>query len=311
MAYLIILLFIGLIVLSAFLEWQRKSPVKDLPEGTPYSIYTTEFDRAVAAQDLSENLASFSPDYSKGFVSRDRLKWARAVANAEEIFGNLIDSVPLTLPLPDPIKKIAVTLLIDQSGSMKGEPMENAAAALRKLSEVLAYNEIASEVIGFSTAGWHGGYVRKKWIENGKPPRPGRLCALLHIIYKSFDEAALSENAWREMLNPDILRENVDGEAIEFAEKRLLDRPEQRKFLIVISDGAPVDDSTLMQNGRSILWRHVQQVVDRIETERRISLAAIGINHRVEGLFGTSISTENLSDLPQVLSDFVKRLLAA
>ena len=266
----------------------RRKSIKDPPEGTPYSIYTTEFDQVLEATGLSYKLVSISPDFEKGFLERNPSEWEQAVVQAETIFAGLNKPKPSTLSERDHASNTAVLLLVDQSGSMKGQPMAYTAAGLRKLTNILQECGIKSEVIGFTTAGWHGGFVRQKWIEKGRPPRPGRLCALLHIIYKSFDDAELSEPAWREMSNPDMLRENVDGEAIEFAEARLLERPETNRVLLVISDGAAVDDSTLTQNGPSFLYRHATETISRVETDGKIALCAIGVNYRVNEWYQNS-----------------------
>lgn len=171
--------------------------------------------------------------------------------------------------------------------------MAYTAAGVRKLTKFFQGHGIATEVIGFTTAGWHGSFARQQWIDNGRPQRPGRLCALLHIIYKSFDEAEFSETAWREMLNPDVLRENVDGEAIAFAEARLLERHESTRVLMVISDGAAVDDSTLNENGPSFLYRHVTETILRIQTDDNIHLCAVGINFNVDKWYKSSARADD------------------
>lgn len=268
--------------------WFKQKSIKDPPEGTPYSIYTTEFDQVLEAPGLSNELVSISPDFAKGFLERNPSECEQAVTQAETIFAGLNKAKPYIFRERDHSGNTAVLILVDQSGSMKGQTMAYTAASLRKLTKILQDHRISTEVIGFTTAGWHGGFARQKWIEDGRPPRPGRLCALLHIIYKSFDDPEFSETAWREMLNPDVPRENVDGEAIEFAEARLVHRTEDRRILLVISDGAAVDDSTLTQNGPSFLYRHATETISRIETEGQIVLCAIGINYRVNEWYQNS-----------------------
>jgi cobaltochelatase CobT len=176
---------------------------------------------------------------------------------------------------------------------MKGDPMGWTSAAMNRLDRLLNQAGAKTEIIGFTTAGWHGGFARQEWINNGRPKYPGRLCALLHLIYKSFDDLELSNDAWRQMLNPDILRENIDGEALEFAEARLLMRPESRRVLMMFSDGAPVDDSTLTQNGPSFLYRHIIDVISRIQSEEKIELCAVGLKYRVDEWYGYSQSADS------------------
>jgi cobaltochelatase CobT len=283
----------SIIGLTWLFQWYQRRPVKDPPKGTPYTIYTTEFDRVLTATGLSNSLNSTSPDFTKGFVKRDASEWDQAVADAEKITESLSEPASSTSIPSNFSGSAAVLLLVDQSGSMKGQAMAFTAAGLRKLTIIFQDCGIATEVIGFTTAGWRGGFVRQKWVESGRPSRPGRLCALLHIIYKSFDETEFSENAWREMLNPDVLRENIDGEALEFAEARLLERQESSRILVVISDGAPVDDSTLTQNGPSFLYRHVTETISRIQTESSIRLCGIGINHSVGEWYESSARVDD------------------
>jgi cobaltochelatase CobT len=180
---------------------------------------------------------------------------------------------------------------------------------VRALTRVLTAKGAKVELLGYTTAGWQGGFARRLWIERGRPRYPGRLCALMHIVYMAADDRQLDDSAFYAMLNPGILYENIDGEAIEWAERRLLEQPAQHRMLIVISDGAPVDDSTLTQNGPSILWHHIKQVIGRIEGEKAISLGAIGINYRVSGFYTNSAAAEDLSELPAVTADFVSKMI--
>lgn len=299
---LLVLLLVGQIVLRSIAKWRRRRPVEDSPKETPYTIYTTAFDQVIAATELSKRLASISTDHSKGFLSCDSSAWDQATADAEKITENLAEPKS-SLNLP---RDAAIQLLVDQSGSMKGQPMAYTAAGVRKLTKILQGHGIATEVIGFTTAGWHGGFARQQWIDNGRPQRPGRLCALLHIIYKSFNEDEFSETAWREMLNPDVLRENVDGEAIAFGEARLLERHESNCVLMVISDGAAVDDSTLTENGPSFLYRHVTETISRIQTDGNIQLCAVGINFSVGSWYKSSAQADD----GQSLVDAALQLIA-
>lgn len=175
-----------------------------------------------------------------------------------------------------------VSLLIDQSGSMKGEPIAAAASALQAFEAMLSVAGARTEVLGFSTAGWRGGYPRQAWLHEGRPPRPGRLCALLHIVYKSADETVWSAQSQNAMLHPDLLRENVDGEALDWAAARLASISARYKLLIILSDGAPVDDSTLAENGPSYLERSLRRSIARIEDGNEIFVGALGIDYAVD-----------------------------
>ncbi len=292
--YLLLVFLIVLIFGPAFLSWRRTRPAKDLPDGTPYKIYTKEFDQLVLADDLPDRLVSISPDDSKGYLTRDQTDWDSAASSAIAHFQGLETSVRSGA---GDLHDTAIVMLIDQSGSMKGDPMAWTSAAIKHLDKIFDQAGAKTEVIGFTTAGWKGGFARQKWMNSGWLRYPGRLCVVLHIIYKSFDDPQLSSNAWRQMLNPDILRENVDGEALEFAELRLLERAETRRVLIIFSDGAPVDDSTLMQNGPSFMYRHIRDVISRIQSEQKIELCAVGLNHRVDEWYASSETVGSGEDM--------------
>ena len=202
-------------------------------------------------------------------------------------------------------------MLIDQSGSMKGARIAWAAVLATRIVALLAELGARSEVLGFSTAGWHGGYAGRQWKEEGRPSRPGRLCALMHVVYKSADDEALDEEARNVMLNPALLRENIDGEAILRARDRLAARPEPHKLLILVSDGAPVDDVTLMHNGPSFLYRHAKAVVGEIEARGSPVLGAIGIGHRVDAWYPIAELIESPADLAPASISLLERLFTA
>jgi cobaltochelatase CobT len=293
-----------LIGLTSLYRWYRGRPVSDVPEGTPYKVYTTEYDVEIRAEDIAGRLSEISTDHPKYWRDEGDLEWVEAVENAKEKSLRLTQEGFLA-NLPNDLSSVAISFLIDHSGSMRGETMLAVASTARALAEVLTTKGAKVELLGYTTAGWKGGFARSRWIKQGRPNHPGRLCALMHIVYKAADEGQLDDSAFEAMLNPGIIYENIDGEAIEWAERRLLAQPERQKILIVISDGAPVDDSTLTQNGPSILWRHIKQVIGRIETERAISLGAIGINFQVSGFYSNSVAAENLDELPIITADFV------
>jgi cobaltochelatase CobT len=215
-----------------------------------------------------------------------------------------------SLEISTVLSDTAVAILVDQSGSMKGERIRQVAATVRGLADCLIHAHAKVEVLGFSTAGWQGSFARRDWIAAGRPNRPGRLCALLHILYKSADEAEFNEGSWQAMLNPDLLRENVDGEAILWSVERLKARPERRKILLVFSDGAPVDDSTLMENGRFYLWRHVQKIICEVEESSEIELAGIGVQHPVGEIYSLSRQIDTLENLFPESGEFLCELLS-
>ena len=263
-------------------------PVEDGPEDEPYRIFTREFDRTIAATDLPESLREASPDGEKGYLEKDGRQWRAQIDRAEDVYGQMADLLPLEPGEADTLRDAAVLLMIDQSGSMRGEPMAWVAAGVRRLSDELGRRGANVAVAGYTTAGWHGGFARRKWLREGRPARPGRLCALLHIVYRPFDNASLDENAWRQMLNPDVLRENVDGEALEWGADYLKDRPERRRALLVVSDGAPVDDATLLANGLSYMHRHFLKVRDALLDAKDPELLAIGVGYHVSEFYPVS-----------------------
>ena len=184
-----------------------------------------------------------------------------------------------------------VTLLIDNSGSMRGRPITVAAMSADILARTLERCGVKVEILGFTTRSWKGGTAREKWFNDGKPKNPGRLNDLRHIVYKSADQP------WRRsrknlglMLREGLLKENIDGEALLWAHQRLLGRFEQRRILMVISDGAPVDDATLSANPGNYLERHLRDVIHWIETRSEVELTAIGIGHDVTRYYRRAVT---------------------
>jgi cobaltochelatase CobT len=191
-----------------------------------------------------------------------------------------------------------VTLLIDNSGSMRGRPITVAAMCGDILSRTLERCAVKVEVLGFTTRAWKGGQSRERWVAEGKPRNPGRLNDLRHIIYKAADAP------WRRarkniglMLREGLLKENIDGEALQWAYKRLLARPEHRRILMVISDGAPVDDSTLSVNPGNYLERHLRDVIREIESRNVVELVAIGIGHDVTRYYRRAVTIVDAEEL--------------
>ena len=191
-----------------------------------------------------------------------------------------------------------VTLLIDNSGSMRGRPITIAAMSADILARTLERCSVKVEILGFTTRAWKGGQSREKWISEGKIANPGRLNDLRHIVYKAADAP------WRRvrknlglMLREGLLKENIDGEALLWAHDRLLGRPEQRRILMVISDGAPVDDSTLSVNPGNYLERHLRDAIEYIETRSPIELVAIGIGHDVTRYYRRAVTIVDVEQL--------------
>src|SRR5438105_6879738 len=202
-----------------------------------------------------------------------------------------------------------VSLLIDNSGSMRGRPITVAAMSADILARTLERCGVKVEILGFTTRAWKGGQARERWIAAGKPANPGRLNDLRHIVYKPADAP------WRRarrslglMLREGILKENIDGEALAWAHNRLLGRPEERKILMVISDGAPVDDSTLSVNPGNYLEKHLREVIDWIEKRSRVELIAIGIGHDVTRYYSRAVTIMDADQLAGAMVDQLARL---
>src|SRR5262249_18133250 len=202
-----------------------------------------------------------------------------------------------------------VTLLLDNSGSMRGRPIMVAACCADILARTLERCGVKVEILGFTTRAWKGGHSREAWLNALKPPLPGRLNDLRHIVYKSADAP------WRRarrnlglMMREGLLKENIDGEALAWAHARLLARPEQRRILMMISDGAPVDDSTLSVNSGSYLERHLRQVINEIETRSPVELLAIGIGHDVTRYYRRAVTVTDAEELAGVMTERLAEL---
>ncbi len=223
----------------------------------------------------------------------------------------ILDAGRLTRVVIDPVHPLSfkietetdfrdtvVSLLIDNSGSMRGRPITVAAMSADILARTLERCGVKVEILGFTTRAWKGGQSREKWLSEGKTPNPGRLNDLRHIVYKS------AEAPWRRarknlglMLREGLLKENIDGEALLWAHNRLVARPEQRRILMVISDGAPVDDSTLSVNPGNYLERHLRDVIQWIETRSNVELTAIGIGHDVTRYYKRAVTIMDAEQL--------------
>ena len=290
-----------------------------------YKIFTTQHDEEIGAADLceSEELARLRDFLDQqlaamqGVVSRlanklQRLLMAQQNRHWEfDLEEGLLDASRLTRIVIDPMYALSfkhekdtefrdtvVTLLLDNSGSMRGRPIMVAAMCADILGRTLERVGVKTEILGFTTRAWKGGQAREAWLAAGKPPAPGRLNDLRHIVYKAADEP------WRRakknlglMMREGLLKENIDGEALTWAHNRLIGRPEQRKILMVISDGAPVDDSTLSVNAGNYLEKHLRHVISEIENKSSVELTAIGIGHDVTRYYQKAVTIVDAEQL--------------
>jgi len=298
-------------------------------EDNDYKIFTTKFDEVAKAESLEsseeisklrktldQQLTSFQDLITKLANKLQRQLLAKQNRSWEfDLEEGLLDSSKLTRIIIDPynslsfkkekeldFKDTVVTLLIDNSGSMRGRPITIAALCADILSRTLERCSVKVEILGFTTKNWKGGQSREEWNKLGKQKNPGRLNDLRHIVYKSAD------SQWRQskknlglMLKEGLLKENIDGEAISWAFNRLVKRKEERKILMVISDGAPVDDSTLSVNSGDFLEKHLKKTVKTIENKKDFELLAIGIGHDVSRYYNKAIKITDVQELGDVM----------
>jgi len=305
----------------------------DLAPETDYKVFTTRFDEIVEADELCDEeelarLRSYLDQQMAGLqnvVTRlaNRLQ-RRLLAQQARSWDfdqeeGLLDAARLARVVVNPghslsykierdtqFKDTVVSLLIDNSGSMRGRPIAIAAICADILARTLERCGVQTEILGFTTRGWKGGQSREAWLADGRPPSPGRLNDLRHIIYKRADEPY--RHARRHlglMMREGLLKENIDGEALLWAHNRLIARPEERRILMVISDGAPVDDSTASANGGSYLERHLRQVIEWIEKRSTVELIAIGIGHDVTRYYERAVT---IMDADQLAGAMVEQL---
>jgi cobaltochelatase CobT len=304
--------------------------------GPDYKAYTNRFDEIIHAEDLcdADELTRLRAYLDKqlahlqGVVGRlaNRLQ-RRLMAQQNrswefDLEEGTLDPVRLPRIIMDPFQPLSfkqeqdtnfrdtvVTLLLDNSGSMRGRPITVAATCADILARTLERCGVKVEILGFTTRAWKGGQARETWLQNGKPANPGRLNDLRHIIYKSADAP------WRRarknlglMMREGLLKENIDGEALDWAHTRLLGRPEQRRILMVISDGAPVDDSTLSVNPGNYLERHLRFIIEEIETRSPVELIAIGIGHDVTRYYRRAVTIVDAEELGGVMTEKLAEL---
>ncbi|MEJ8570304.1 cobaltochelatase subunit CobT [Microbaculum marinum] len=316
--------------------WRPNFPFSNTDGPNAYRIFTTRFDETVTAdelcdQDELDRLRGFLDKQLQnlqGVVTRlaNRLQ-RRLMAQQNRAWDfdleeGALDAARLPRVIMDPLHPLTfkmerdtnfrdtvVTLLLDNSGSMRGRPITVAATCGDILARTLERCGVKVEILGFTTRAWKGGQSRENWLSSGKPLNPGRLNDLRHIIYKPADMP------WRRarrnlglMMREGLLKENIDGEALAWAHDRLLARPEQRRILMMISDGAPVDDSTLSVNPGNYLERHLRQVIEDIETRSPVELIAIGIGHDVTRYYRRAVTIVDAEELGGAMTEKLAEL---
>jgi cobaltochelatase CobT len=315
--------------------WRPRSGHNEY-RGPEYGAFVTRFDEEIEAEDLCEpeeldRLRSYLDkqlSHLQGVVARlaNRLQ-RRLMAQQNrawefDLEEGMLDPARLSRIIVDPMHPLSfkrekdtnfrdtvVTLLLDNSGSMRGRPITVAATCADILARTLERCGVKVEILGFTTRAWKGGQSREAWLAAGKPPNPGRLNDLRHIIYKAADAP------WRRarknlglMMREGLLKENIDGEALNWAYRRLMARPEQRRILMMISDGAPVDDSTLSVNAGNYLERHLRWVIEEIETRSPVELIAIGIGHDVTRYYRRAVTIVDAEELGGAMTEKLAEL---
>ncbi|MEM9812005.1 MAG: cobaltochelatase subunit CobT [Pseudomonadota bacterium] len=327
-------------------ETDDGQPPLDPPEPPPisdadpdYAVFETRFDEEITAEELAdptelERLRAYLDQQLeplKGAVSRLANRLQRRLQAQQnrswefDLEEGTLDAGRLARVVANPTTPLSfkqetdtefrdtvVTLLLDNSGSMRGRPISIAAISADVLARTLERCQVKCEILGFTTRAWKGGQSREKWLADGRPPLPGRLNDLRHIVYKAADAP------WRRartnlglMMKEGILKENIDGEALEWAHRRMARRPEARRILMVISDGAPVDDSTLSVNPPSYLEKHLRDVIAMIERRREVQLIAIGIGHDVTRYYDRAVTITDVEQLAGAITDQLAGLFGA
>ncbi len=325
---------------------EEGDPPADLPPPAVYSdadpnytVYSTKHDQEIPAEELAdplelERLRAYLDQQLepvKGAVSRLANKLQRrlqAQQNRSWLFDleeGMLDAARLARVVANPTTPLSfkqekdtefrdtvVTLLLDNSGSMRGRPISIAAISAEILARTLERCQVKCEILGFTTRAWKGGQAREDWLAAGRPALPGRLNDLRHIIYKGADAP------WRRtrpnlglMMKEGLLKENIDGEALEWAHRRLTRRPEARRILMVISDGAPVDDSTLSVNPASYLEKHLRDVIAMVEKMKMVELIAIGIGHDVTRYYRNAVTITDIEQLAGAMTEQLAALFEA
>jgi cobaltochelatase CobT len=317
-------------------ESRPPRPQASEKRGPDYKAYTTHFDEIIDADELCDpdelqRLRDYLDKQLQNLHSvvarlanrlQRRLMAQQSRSWEFDLEEGVLDTARLPRVIIDPQQPLSfkqekdmafrdttVTLLIDNSGSMRGRPITVAATCADILARTLERCGVKVEILGFTTRAWKGGQSRESWLQAGKPPNPGRLNDLRHLIYKSADAP------WRRarknlglMMREGLLKENIDGEALDWAHQRLLGRPEQRKILMMISDGAPVDDSTLSVNPGNYLERHLRYVIEEIETRSPVELIAIGIGHDVTRYYRRAVTIVDAEELGGAMTEKLAEL---
>ena len=316
--------------------WHPDGGRRNDPDSQGYRAFTSEYDEVIGAEDLCDPdeltrlrlMLDHQLVHMQGVISKlanrlqRRLLAKQTRAWVFDLEEGMLDAGRLARVVVNPLTPLSfkqetdmefrdtvVTLLIDNSGSMRGRPITIAAMSADILARTLERCGVKVEILGFTTRAWKGGMSRERWIQSGKPSRPGRLNDLRHIVYKGADAP------WRRvrrnlglMLREGVLKENIDGEALLWAHNRLIARTEQRQILMVISDGAPVDDSTLSVNSGNYLEQHLKQVIEWIETRSPVELVAIGIGHDVTRYYRRAVTIVDAEQLGGTMIDKLAEL---
>ncbi len=311
-------------------EWRATASDAQRRSPNDYHVYTQEFDEVIRPLDLCDSeeltrlrqtldghigdlqrqIGRFANRLQRVLMAQQRRSWEFDLEEGQLDTARLTrvltePMMPLTFKQESetPFRDTVVTLLLDNSGSMHGRSIRVAAVCADILSATLERCGVRVEILGFTTCAWKGGRSREKWVADGYPPNPGRLNDLRHIIYKAAD------TPWRQsrrnlglMMRKGLLKENIDGEALQWAHGRLLQRPEQRRILMMISDGAPIDDSTLSTNPGRFLEKHLRHVIAQIERQGEIELVAIGIGHDVRQYYQRATTIHDVAQLADVMT---------
>jgi cobaltochelatase CobT len=310
-------------------------PLSDLPPQFDYRIFTTRYDEVIEAPELCDEeelgrlrayldqqlvhlqsaVTKLANRLQRRLMAQQNRSWdfdqeegLLDAARLARVIVNPAHSLSYKIERETEFRDTVVSLLIDNSGSMRGRPISIAAISADILARTLERCGVKVEILGFTTRAWKGGQARETWLAAGRPPNPGRLNDLRHIVYKAADEP------WRRarknlglMMREGLLKENIDGEALLWAHNRLIARPEERRILMVISDGAPVDDSTLSVNSGTYLERHLRQVIGWIQARSPVELVAIGIGHDVTRYYDRAVT---IMDAEQLGGTMIEQLAA-
>ncbi len=320
------------------IPWRPNRPLDHLPDAPFYKVFTDAFDEVIKAEELCDvdeldRLRKYLDQqmaHLTGAVSKLANRLQRRLLAQQRRHWNfdleegVLDAGRLSRVVTDPLRPLSyklesdtefkdtvVTLLLDNSGSMRGRPISIAAISADILARTLERCGVKVEILGFTTKAWKGGQSREKWLQASRPQKPGRLNDLRHIIYKTAD------SPWRRarrnlglMMREGLLKENIDGEALMWAHNRLIARPEERRIMMVISDGAPVDDSTLSVNSGTYLENHLRQVINWIESRSPVELIAIGIGHDVTRYYQRAVTILDAEQLGGAMTEQLASLFA-